>query len=84
MVTITEPSQEILKEVAKDVTEEDVRKFLSQNQLEEYIDLFSKNGIDGDLLVELGERELMDLKVTNTFHQKKIIKKFKKYLISRL
>eukprot|EP00741_Cyanophora_paradoxa_P001048 tig00000455_g1009.t1 len=44
-------------------------------QLPEYVDAFKANGVDGKLLVELGEKELeQDLKVERNLHRKKFMR----------
>ena len=62
------------------MTEEDVENFLHDIKLGNYAQLFKENDIDGTFLFSLEEGDLEDLGITNSFHRKKIIKKFKAYV----
>ncbi|EKX36483.1 hypothetical protein GUITHDRAFT_155237 [Guillardia theta CCMP2712] len=59
-----------------DFTVEHVCAWLEGMDLGEYADVFRTNKIDGDLLAELEERDLLeDFGITNKYHRKKIMKR---------
>ena len=67
--------------MASTLTKEDIRRYLQVIKLDEYIELFLENDIDGQLLFDLTEVELKDIGIINAFHRKKIITKFRPYLM---
>ena len=76
--------QRDLNTVAKSMSEDDVGMFLRQIELAEYVTLFSQNDIDGEMLIDLDQEDLKNLGISNTFHQKKIIRKFLSHLQDKL
>lgn len=77
---------DVLKKKALTLSVEDVSKFLVSINLEEHIQLFKSNDVDGDLLwgicdgQDKADNDLKDLGVGSGFHRRKIIRKFKPYL----
>ncbi len=76
-----------LKEKAQTLTVGDVSEYLKSPMLnlEEYVELFKSNDVDGDLLWTISEvgtadDDLKDLGVSHGFHRRKIVGKFKAYL----
>ena len=66
------------------ISKDDVGTFLRQIELAEYVTLFSENDIDGEMLIDLNQEDLKNMGISNTFHQKKIIRKFQSYLKDKL
>ena len=82
-IIITEQPKKDPKDVASTLTKEDIGNFLHGIKLDQYIELFFENDVDGQMLIVLTEVELKDIGIANTFHQKKIIQKFGSYLMER-
>ena len=62
------------------MTTQDVGAFLKSISLEEYVSIFEKNGIDGEVLFELGIEDLKELGISKQFQCKKVLRKFTSYL----
>ncbi|XP_067659242.1 uncharacterized protein [Haliotis asinina] len=60
------------KELA-DITEEDIVGLLREKKLAKHIQLFQEKGIDGDLLSQLTDGELIDFGIGESFERKKIL-----------
>ena len=69
-----------LEEKARTLTIDDISEFLKGIKLAELAELFSENGVDGRLLIQLKEDDLKDLGVVNGFSRRKIIIKFEAHL----
>lgn len=61
----------------KEMTREEVGEFLKSILLEEYVELFVKNGIDGEILSGFDVEDLQELGVSKKFQCKMILRKFK-------
>jgi len=70
-----------LEEVASTLSVNDISEFLKEIELADLTELFSKNGVDGSLLIELSDNDLKDLGVAKGFIRKKIVTKFKAHLV---
>ncbi|XP_067659252.1 ankyrin repeat and SAM domain-containing protein 6-like [Haliotis asinina] len=60
------------KELA-DITEEDIVGLLREKKLAKHIQLFQEKGIDGDLLSQLTDGDLIDFGIDESFERKKIL-----------
>ena len=67
--------------MASRLTIDDVTEFLKEIKLGEYVGLFCDNDVDGELLIELTDEDLKGLGVKNSFHRRKIIRKFKTHVL---
>ena len=70
-----------LESVANTLTVVDITEFLKEIKLGHLAGLFSKNDVNGGLLIELSDDDLKDLGVENGFQRRKIISMFKKHLL---
>lgn len=67
--------------MASTLSVNDISEFLKEIELADLTELFSKNGVDGSLLIELSDDDLKDLGVAKGFIRKKIVTKFKAHLV---
>ena len=49
-----------------------VTQFLQQIKLEQYVDIFHENEIDGDILIQSSDEDLEEIGVLNALHRLKI------------
>ena len=59
------------------VTVDDVCEWLKNNNMSQYVDMFTLEGVDGELFADLDDKDLKDLGVEKSLHQKKILRKIK-------
>ena len=71
---------ELLEDLAKDYSVDDVADFLHRNRMDQYIDGFKEEGIDGLMLVGAADDVLNDLGVSSPLHCFKIQYLFKRLL----
>ena len=69
-----------MKDKASSLTAEDVGEFLKEIKMEDYVELFVSNGIDGETLFAFDATDLEDLGVCKKFQRTKIITKFSTFL----
>ena len=74
------PAEVRLEELAKTYTVNDVLDFFQNIRMDKYIEIVRNEGLDGTLLVAVGEDELKDLGITSDFHRFKIQFLFKRTL----
>jgi len=70
-----------LEQMASKLTVSDISEFLKGIELADLTELFSKNGVDGSLLIQLTDNDLKELGVVSSFIRKKIVTKFKTHLV---
>lgn len=70
-----------LMEMASTLTVNDISEFLKRIKLADLTELFSEKDVDGSLLLMLEDKDLEDLGVSNGFSRRKIVSKFKAYLV---
>jgi len=75
MKVLTNDLERVKSEIPMDRWNEDmVSTFLSETcNLSQYVESFKENGIDGLVLAELSDGDLVDLNVGNKFHRRKIL-----------
>ena len=79
LLVLADESQ--LKQMARKLSVHDVAEFLKEIKLGNLVKLFCDNDVDGKLLQELSDDDLLDLGVKNGFQRRKIISKFETHLL---
>ena len=75
---------ELEKEMARRCTPDDIADYLRSLKLDRYVDAFTEEYMDGNMMLEVDEATLCQLGVVNDLERDEILTKFKGFLEEKL
>ena len=76
-------TEEQLEKAAEKLTADEVSEYLRSIKMGQYSEEFAANDIDGRLMWALKDGDLIDFGIDNGFHRRKILSKFKPFLLEK-
>ena len=84
LTTAGVPTEKQLENAATELNVDEVSEYLRSIKMEQYSKSFAENDIDGRLMWALTDGDLSDIGVAVGFHRRKILSKFKPFLLGKL